>query len=423
MGMHNSSKRKSIFARLHPRAGRKLPPELRPENVGRLAGLLALGVRDPGFELLVGRIETGTIHRGNKVRLFFQGADAFASVGQAIHDARSEVLLETYILRDDATGRNFRDWLADAVGRGVKACVLADAYGSWNTKRSFWRGMKKLGIEARLFHPVWSHLGRVLFRDHRKITVIDRRVAFTGGMNVGNEYGSARRSRNQPWRDTHIRIEGTAARELALVFNESWVRAGGRSLKLPEQDEAGESGVPIQVLDSRSGRGHDETASVLAALAGAAKQQLWITNSYFAPDHTVVNLLRQAAQRGVDVRILLQGRTDMPLVRNAGRGNYAELLAGGVRIYEYQPEILHAKTIVVDGYASVVGSTNLDFRSFYFNAECNVLVFDGDTGGEMAAKFEEDLGRSVEMDLKTWNKRPLVCRLGYALARFCSPLL
>ena len=412
-----------LYATLRPRAGRKLPNELRAEKVGHLAEALPLGVRDAGFERLVGRIDTGPIHHGNQIQLFFRGEEAFASIRLAIEGAKQEILLETYILRDDATGRKLLGLLGGAAARGVKVRVLADAYGSWTTKGAFWREMQGMGIEARLFHPFWSHLRGLLNRDHRKIIAIDRRISFTGGMNVGNEYGSSRHNKNASWRDTHVRVEGPTAWEMALVFSEGWKRSGGASLHLPPFAPTDASGARTQVLDSRPGRGHAETAAVLAALVAASRKRLWITNSYFAPDRKAIRLLGRAAQRGVDVRLLLQGRTDMPLVRHAGRGNYSDLLASGVRIFEYQPAILHAKTLVVDDYVSVVGSSNLDFRSFYFNAECNVLIFDDATGQTMAQTFEEDLGQSLEMRLETWNQRPLAHRLGDALARCLSPLL
>jgi cardiolipin synthase len=412
-----------LYAKLRPRAGRKLPNELRAEKVGHLAEALPLGVLDAGFERLVGRIDTGPIHHGNQVQLFFSGEEAFASVHHAIEGATQEILLETYILRDDATGRKLLGLLGAAASRGVKVRVLADAYGSWTTKRAFWREMQGLGIEARLFHPIWSHLRRFLFRDHRKIIAIDRRISFTGGMNVGNEYGSSRHNKNASWRDTHVRVEGPTAWEMALVFSEGWERSGGASLHLPPIAPTDTSGARTLVLDSRPGRGHAETAAVLAALVGASRKRLWITNSYFAPNRTAIRLLGRAAQRGVDVRLLLQGRTDMPFVRHAGRGNYSDLLTSGVRVFEYQSAILHAKTLVVDDYVSVVGSSNLDFRSFYFNAECNVLIFDDASGRTMTQAFEEDLGQSLEMRLENWNHRPLAHRLGDALARCLSPLL
>jgi cardiolipin synthase len=241
-------------------------------------------------------------------------------------------------------------------------------------------------------------------------------------MNVGNEYGSSRHNLGASWRDTHVRVEGPTAWEMALVFSEGWERSGGASLHLPPLAPTDTSGARTQVLDSWPGRGHGETAAVLAALVAASRKRLWITNSYFAPNRTAIRLLGRAAQRGVDVRLLLQGRTDMPLVRHAGHGNFPDLLASGVRIFEYQSAILHAKTLVVDDYVSVVGSSNLDFRSFYFNAECNVLIFDDATGRTMAQTFQEDLEQSTEMRLEAWNQRPLAHRLGDALARCLSPL-
>jgi cardiolipin synthase len=412
-----------LHASLRPRAGRKLPRELRARNVSPVAEALPLGVRDIGFEQLIGCIDTGPIHHSNQIQLFFHGEDALSSVLQSIEGATGEILLETYILRDDATGRKLLAWLVRAAARGVKVRVLADAYGSWTTKTSFWREMQSTGIEARLFHPIWSHLRGFFFRDHRKIIVIDRNISFTGGMNVANEYGSSRHSKDVSWRDTHMRIQGPTAWEMALVFSEGWERSGGESLHLPPLAPTYASGARTLVLDSIPGRGHQETVAVLAALVGASRKRLWITNSYFAPNHMGIRLLGRAAQRGVDVRLLLQGHTDMPLVRHAGHGNFHDLLSSGVRIFEYQSAILHAKTLVADDFVSVIGSTNLDFRSFYFNAECNILILDEATGRMMTQKFEEDLDQSVEIQWETWKQRSLLHRLGDAMARCLSPLL
>ncbi len=412
------------YATLRPWAGRTLPDELRAETVGRLAEALSGGVRDNGFERLVGRIDTGPIHHGNKIQLFFHGEEALASVVQAIENATEEILLETYILRDDATGRRLLGLLGKAAARGVRVRVLADAYGSWSTGRAFWREMRHLKIEARLFHPFRSHLLGFLVRDHRKIIAIDRRISFTGGMNVANEYGSSRHNKDASWRDSHVRVEGPTAWEMALVFSEGWEHSGGAPLHLPPLAPTNDKGgARTLVLDSRPGRGHGETAAVLAAVVGASRKRLWITNSYFAPDRTAIRLLKRAAERGVDVRLLLQGPTDMPLVRHAGHGSFSDLLAGGVRVFEYQFAILHAKTLVVDDCISVVGSSNLDFRSFYFNAECNVLIWDDTTGQAMTQAFLEDLRQSVEIRLESWSRRPLAHRLGGALARRLSPLL
>ncbi len=408
---------------LRPLPGRKLPEELRPEHVGRLAEALAEGVRGSEFERLIHRIDTGPIHPGNKVKVFFNGEETLASVAEAIESATQEILLETYILKDDATGHELAERLGRAAARGVKVRVLADAFGSWTMSQAFWRRMQRMGIEARLFHPFWAHLWDHFIRDHRKIIVIDGRVCFTGGMNVGNEYGSSRHAKGGLWRDTHARIEGPTAWEMALVFKEGWMRAGGESFPISPLEPTDEHGARTLVLDSRPGRGYTETASVLAAIVGASRQRLWITNSYFAPRRNAIDVLGRAAQRGVDVRLLLPGISDIPLVRHAGHGYFEQLLASGVRIFEYQPAILHAKTLVADDYVTVVGSSNLDFRSFHFNAECNVLILDAETAQRMTCAFEADLAGSVEIQLHLWRKRPMAHRFGDAIARCLSPLL
>ncbi len=413
----------SLAATLRPRPGRKLPEALRAENVGSLTAALSRGLRDVAFEQLVARIDTGPVHLGEKVRVYFDGDEAFTAIVEAIDDARQEVLLETYILRDDAAGSEVLRRLGKAVERGVSVRVLADAFGSWTTRGSFWRQMRQIGIQARLFHPFWSHVWDHLVRDHRKIIVIDRRLTFTGGMNVGDEYGSPWRTGECRWRDTHARIEGSTAWEMAVVFREGWVRAGGENFGIPAQVPSKSEGARILVLDARPGRGYAETAAVLAAIIGACQRRLWVTNSYFAPRRMILELLASAARRGVDVRLLLPGASDIPLVRHAGHGCFTELLRNGVRIFEYQPAVLHAKTLVADDYVSVVGSSNLDVRSFHFNAECNVLVLDDETGRNMAAAFEADLQNSIEIKLAEWRRRPLCHQCRDALARCLTPVL
>ena len=333
--MNRASSKAVTKPDLRPWPGRKLPVELRRENVARLGEALGGSVRDPEFEALVHRVDTGPLHRGNEVTLFFDGDQAFSSIAEAIETARREILLETYILKDDAAGYALIECLARAAARGVQVRVLADAFGSWTTSRSFWRQLQRTGIQARLFHPFWVHLRDHLIRDHRKIIVVDGRVSFTGGMNVGNEYGSSRHAKGGLWRDTHARIDGPTAWELALVFKEGWMRLGGDSFPIHPFGPHHEGGVKTLVLDSRPGRGDAETAAVLAAIVGASRRRLWITNSYFAPRRNAIKLLGGAAQRGVDVRLLLPGISDVPIVRHSGHGYFTELLGSGVRIFEY----------------------------------------------------------------------------------------
>ncbi|HWM91305.1 MAG TPA: phospholipase D-like domain-containing protein [Thermoanaerobaculia bacterium] len=410
---------------LRPFAGRQLPRELRVRQVGQLARAFPDGVRDPGFEVLMRRIDGAPILGGNEVQVYVRGEDAFASMREAVAGARREILLESYIYKDDATGREFLEELSLAARRGVEVRVLADALGSFSTRSAFWQEMKRRGIQVRLFHPLFSHLWYQPFRDHRKILVVDRRVAFTGGMNIGEEYGSTSPNRGETWRDTHVRVTGPAAWEMAVVFSEGWVHAGGEPLEIPPlpAEQAEGPGARILVLDSRPKRGQAESASALAAIVGAARRCVWITNAYFAPGWSAVRVLGQAAQRGVDVRLLLPGRTDVPIVRRAAHGYYERLLAKGVRIFEYQTSILHAKSLVADSYVSVVGSTNLDFRSFLFNAECDLAILDEGVALRMEETFQEDLRSAVEVHRMLWRRRPPFKKLGDRLACMLAPAL
>ncbi len=414
---------------LRPLPGRRLPKELSVRRVGGLARALPYGVRDPGFEELLRRIDGSPVLGGNQVEVFVTGRDAFASMQKAVAGAKEEILLESYIFKDDSTGRSFLDELSVAARRGVEVNVLADALGSFSTRSAFWQEMKQRGIHVRLYHPLFSHLWYQPFRDHRKILVVDRRIAFTGGMNIGEEYGSSLPTPStkpgNTWRDTHVRAEGPTAWEMAVVFSEGWVRAGGEPINLPHlaAEKADAPGTRILVLDSRPNRGQAESASAMAAIVGAAKKYVWITNAYFAPGWDAIRVLGQAAQRGVDVRLLLPGKTDVPIIRHAGHGYYRRLLSKGVRIFEYQPSILHAKTMVADDYVSVVGSTNLDFRSFVFNAECDLCMLGEDVAARLRDAFEIDLNSATEFHRTLWRGRPFHRKALDRMACMLAPFL
>ena len=439
------------------------PREVRMYRAWGAARRFTNGVRDFAFRELVQLIDGGAMHECPPPVLLPDGAQAFQAMITAMDGAREEVLLETYIMRDDRLGEAVQQALIRAAARGVRTYVLADAVGSMNTGDKFWETLVEQGVEVRHFHRVWHHPLEALRRDHRKILVCDRSVAFTGGMNIGEEYGSSIRARRDAWRDTFVQVEGSVARELAAVFAEGWDRArgpdlpgleyvswsatdetappsqvgtiGSRQLKRalqqklkqrlgPQRDRlrgrrvrsAIDAAAPhdraVLVLDPRPGRGQREMLGVLAALIGGARKTLWITTPYFAPPNRALTLLLAAVQHGVDVRLLLPSeRTDVPLVRHAAHGAYQRLLLGGVRLFEYQRATLHAKTAVVDGYVSLIGSSNLDFRSFWFNAECNVLVFDDACAATLERSFQEDLANSREILMDEWKQRTWSHRL------------
>lgn len=450
-------------------AADRLPRELRTYRAWAKAHRLRRGVRDESFRLLVQQIMRRSLHESEGTRLLVDGESAFRAMLQAIGDAREEVLLETYIMRDDKMGESVRHALANAVKRGVRVCVLVDAVGSLETKNEFWDSIEADNVTLRHFHRLRYVPFQALRRDHRKIVVVDRAIAFTGGMNIGEEYGSSIRRHSDAWRDTFIEVSGSVARELAAVFAEGWDRAQGpplpglefvtwadestdpepprlssaaawsahalrarmqrrlatrrdrrrgRRVRRPDEPAADKSSSTALVLDSRPGRGQKEVLAVLASLVGGARQRLWITTPYFAPPTRALALLRAAARNGVDVRLLVPGeRTDVPIVRHSAHGTYRTLLEAGVRVFEYQAATLHAKTVVVDGHAGVVGSTNLDFRSFWLNAECNVLLFDDDFAYELERAFMADCANSAEITAATWSTRNWWHRVGDWFAR------
>ena len=381
---------------------------------------------DSARDELLARIAGGSPTTGNRARLFFEGRVATRVMLDALASAQREILLESYIFADDATGRSFADELIAAAGSGVEVRVLADAFGSLWTGSAFWQRLRDGGIQVLQFRPLFDADGWQPYRDHRKILVVDRRIAFTGGMNVADEYASFRRGvplAPDSMRDTHVSVEGAAAWDMTAVFAEGWRAAGGGALKdwAPPRAAAGE--VRVLVLSSRPGRGYVETAAVLAALVATARERVWITVGYFAPHRRALSSLCEGARRGLDVRLLLPGRTDVPLVRHAGHASFGLLLESGVRLFEYRSAVLHAKTMVVDRSVSVVGSSNLDFRSFRYNAECNLVLLDRGCAERLAAAFTEDLEASGELDLAAWRERNPLHRAADGAAGLLTPIL
>ena len=423
---------------LRPDAGRRLAKELRARRVGALARHFPDGVKDPGFAELLAQIDGGPPSSSQRLLPFFDGDEAMTAMLRAIDTARKEVLVEAYIFTDDSTGRRFADALTAAASRGVRTALLADAWGSFRTHGSFWQELKRGGVEVHLFHPLLPAFRWFQFRDHRKLLVVDRRIAFTGGMNIADEYSFARRRlrrKGLSMRDTHLRVEGSVAQDLARVFAEGWYRAGGGDLpadlcaatrlagELRPESSPEPPETPLVVLDTRPGRGSQEIAATFAAVLGAARRSIWISVGYFAPDRGALANLEQAAAAGCDVRLLLPGPTDVPIVRHAGHATFARLLRRGVRIWEYGPAVLHAKSLVVDGFLSIVGSANLDVRSWRFNAECGLLTFDRNLAAELSEAFLKDLEVATEITRESWRRRGLLHRLGDRLAGLLTPLL
>lgn len=415
---HILARRKRVWRpMLHPHAQRKLPPALQPRRVYQRCLDLPAGLDDPSYSELLCAIDQSPFQDDTQATPFFDGHSAFAAMLEAIATARHEVLLEAYVLRGDATGLAVLEALRGAVARGVDVRVLADAFGSSQTRRQFWSLFRSSGSHFRLSRrPMYAPRGLLPILDHRKLLIVDRRIAFTGGMNIGDEYHDGREG-EAAWRDTHVRLHGSITAELAAIFAESWESAGGDPLPCRPAPPPGPAASRTLVLDSRPGRGTNEVFASYAATLGAARQRVWITNAYFAPSPAILELLLHTARRGVEVRLLLPGHCDIPIIRSATQGYYRALLDAGVLIFEYQRAVLHAKTVVADGQVAIIGSTNFDFRSFNFNAECNVLFHDRGMAAQLEAAFERDLEDSLEVTTQVWRARPLWTRLSAWLAR------
>lgn len=380
---------------------------------------------DEAVRELVGavrRYSSAPLMSGNRVGVLIDGPQTFTSIEAELKAARHHIHLETFIFGAGDVGRRFAELLVRKHSEGVAVRVLYDSVGSMETPAGFFDELRRQGVEVREFRPmnpvknprIWT----LHNRDHRKIIVVDGKVGFTGGVNIDSTYSRASSSRPGPkrgiedgWRDTHVRIQGPAVQQLQTLFLESWakagdpVQAGEGNGYFPALPSAGDALVTITGNDSTS----DDRSlygTYLAAFTHA-RSRLWITHAYFAPNDELLTSMTDAARRGVDVRLIVPAFTDSKLVLKATQSTYMRLLQAGVRIYELEDALLHAKSVVIDGAVSIVGSANLDLRSFLHNDEANAIVVSRDFGRRLEDVFRRDQRASRPVELDRWNKRSL----------------
>ena len=409
--------------------------ELSPERSKAI--LRAVDARSGGSELLrkhlliEEEITDFPLTIGNSVTLLQDGPETYKAMYVAIRAARDHINLETYILADDELGRQLADILIDKQTHGVQVNVIYDSVGSLSTLESFFKGMTDHGINVVQFNPVnpleakkgWE----VNRRDHRKLLIVDGRIAFTGGVNYSGVYsgGSFGHPRRRPasagirWRDTHVRIEGPAVAEFQRLFLQTWDAQKGPPLPARHYFPViAEKGTHIvRAIGTAPDTRPNLLYGTLISAISHAEHSVHLTNAYFVPDPQLVRVLQNAAQRGVDVRLLLPGQTDFWAPLYAGRSHYYELLQAGVKIYERRAALLHAKTGVIDGVWSTVGSSNLDWRSFLHNYELDAVVLGPEFGAAMEAAFKRDLAESTQIELVAWNRRSLPSRMREVAAR------
>ncbi|HZU99416.1 MAG TPA: cardiolipin synthase [Planctomycetota bacterium] len=366
---------------------------------------------------------------GNTVELLLDGEATFSRIRSAIQSASSHVNVEYYIWRDDDTGRALRDLLVDVQKAGVQVRVLVDDVGSREANLRFFRPLLNAGGKVARFLRVNLLARRLVInnRNHRKIVVVDGLLAFTGGLNVGNEY-LGKDGVFARWRDTHVRIEGPAALRLQEVFVEDWFHASGEDLAesrfFPDPVPSGNDRVHIISSGPDDGRAHS-IATIIFAACALARKRVWLTTPYFVPDLALVTALKMSALRGADVRLLLPSKLDEPFVLHAARSFYPDLLDAGVRIFEFEENaMLHSKTAVIDSCWATVGSANLDLRSFYLNFETNAVVYGSVFARELERAFERDTTQAREVHRSEFGRhRPWLTRTAEGAAKILSPLL
>jgi cardiolipin synthase len=374
---------------------------------------------------------------GNKVRLLQDGAETYPAMLAAIRGARDHINLESYIIEDDEIGRQFADLLLEKQALGVQVNVIYDSIGGISTPRAFFDRLRTGGIAVLEFNPVnpFARMTPWLInnRDHRKLLVVDGRIAFIGGINISSVYsgGSVSRSGTKPartgspWRDTDLQLEGPVVGELQKLFMDTWQKQKGKPLAAKDYFPTLQA-VGSEIVRSIGSTPDDPFSLMyltLISAIGNAEKQVYLTNAYFVPDPQFLKALTDASARGVDVKLILPSHSDSALVFQAGRSNYSALLKGGVQLYEREGAVLHSKTAVIDGVWSTVGSSNLDWRSFTDNDEVNAVVLGREFAQQMLAAFARDLAVSQAIDPEKWEHRSFDLRLKEWMSRVWERLL
>jgi cardiolipin synthase A/B len=416
---------------------RDVPPDQEPRQINSAKGPLSLKQSKALMKRLkrsvkatdmLGRytaviesVSESPLTKGNKVTLLVNGPATYVAMFKAVGNAKDHINIETFTMEDieDETGRKFADLLLQKQAEGVQVNLIYDSVGSYTTPAAFFQRLRDGGIQVVEFNPINPLKARGKWRlaksDHRKILIVDGKIAFTGGVNISQVYSSSLSARREgkeaqmPWRDTDVQIEGPAVAEFQKLFLGTWERQKGAKLSarnyFPDLKEQGNA--LVGVLGSTPGEANRITFIMYVAAITFTENSLHMTNAYFVPDHQTAEALADAAKRGVDVKIILAGTTDSSLAQYAGEYYYKDLLKSGVKLYKRRNALLHAKTLVIDGVWSTVGSTNMDFWSFSTNDEVNAVILSREFAIEMEKMFAGDLAESDQIRWEEWKKRPL----------------
>jgi cardiolipin synthase len=375
---------------------------------------------------LAERVNAYPMRRGNALTVYHETEHAFNALLDAIAAAQQYVHLEYFIFRSDATGNRVLELLTHKAKEGVEVRLLYDAMGSWQLSGRSLRPLLEAGGQAAGFLPLnpFHSLIRVNLRNHRKITVVDGRIGFTGGINIGDDYLGKNPALGY-WRDSFVRLEGPAVADLQHVFREDWEFVKNETLPeekyAPAQPQAGD--VCVQIADSGPDQDTNTIREIYFLAIIGARRRLWISSPYLVPDNGLFDALRAARYRGVDVRILTLLRPDHYISYYAGLYYAADLLAYGVKIYQYRKGMMHAKMMMVDGRWGMVGSANLDNRSLHLNFEIGCILHDAEQVAQLEAVYQRDLDDAVPLDQKILESRSWASRALENACRLFTPAL
>jgi cardiolipin synthase len=382
---------------------------------------------------LAHRFGASPLTSGNHVDYYHEGRPAFDAMLEAIHAARNHIHLETFIFQPDATGQMFLDALTRKAKDGVQVRLLYDAMGSLRLHRTTLAPLCAVGGKCAVFLPLNPFRRRIQvnMRNHRKLLVVDGKVGFIGGLNVGDEY-LGQVPRFGFWRDTHLRLRGPAVADLQRVFIEDWDFAAGERVVgagdpealrryFPPPEAAGP--YPLQIIDSGPDREMKGIREIYFAAILMARKRVWIASPYFVPDAGLRDALLLAGYLGVDVRLLGQFHPDKWVPQYAARYYWAEVLAAGVKVYQYTRGMMHSKVVLVDDDWASVGTANLDNRSLHLNFEVNCLMYSRFAVAELEAAFLRDLGHAIRLNREVYGRRPFPGRLLENACRLASPVL
>ncbi len=379
----------------------------------------------PSWHAAVTRLSKMQLTRGNDVELLINGEATFDSILDGIAKANEYILFQFYMIHDDKLGRKVKDALIASAQSGVRVYVLYDEVGSSGLTSSYIESMQSAGIEVSSFKPTqgWRNQFQLNFRNHRKMVVVDGKVAWLGGHNVGDEY-LGKDSDFSPWRDTHVRIEGPAVLQVQMTILGDWYWATRRTPKSNWTPHVVEQGNKKVMIFPFSPIGEFETASLFFVTAlNTARKRIWLSAPYFVPDPAVLKALQLAALRGVDVRIITTGTPDSLPVYMAAF-HYMEQLAGlDIKFYAYSPGFLHEKVMLIDDELSTVGTPNFDNRSFRLNFEVTAVIVDKSFAEAMQTMFEMDFAHAEVIEPETFDHKPLWWRASVKLCRLAAPVL